>query len=309
MNLPIVLIHQGNSRYLKYSLAQARETNPQSDIFLIGDSANSYYENINQIKHINMFNYFNRARDFAKVYQHYSPNPFNFELFCFQRWFILNEFMLSNNIKKAFYMDSDVMLYTSILEEEKNFAQFDFAEPCAMGSEKPTTGNHIFINNLEKLNDFCNFIWSTYTEEYYLKLREHRVEAGRKKNPKYSESDMTAFQQYFKKNLAIGGCTTTIINNTVFDRNINVSDGFEIKNKIKNIYWINNQPFCKHSSSGEEIRFKNLHFQGLAKKYMKDYCTIKGIKWINFWVQFRFMFLLRKGYFKIKTRLLGDGKL
>ena len=42
------------------------------------------------------------------------------ELFCFQRWFVLYEFMKEQKIDKVFCMDSDVLLYTDASEDFKN---------------------------------------------------------------------------------------------------------------------------------------------------------------------------------------------
>src|SRR5579871_6221993 len=41
--IPIVFIHQANSEHLKYSLAQAKKSNPDSTVFLLGDDSNNRY--------------------------------------------------------------------------------------------------------------------------------------------------------------------------------------------------------------------------------------------------------------------------
>src|SRR5262245_51786836 len=38
--LPIVFIHQGDSQHLTYSLAQAKDSNPDATVVLIGDDSN-----------------------------------------------------------------------------------------------------------------------------------------------------------------------------------------------------------------------------------------------------------------------------
>jgi hypothetical protein len=55
MSLPIVIIHVNNSEYLSYSLAQAKKSNPESNIVLLGDSSNDCYK---FIEHENIFNYY-----------------------------------------------------------------------------------------------------------------------------------------------------------------------------------------------------------------------------------------------------------
>ncbi len=39
--MPIMFIHKGNKEHLKYALAQARQSNPDSRIFLLGDASNN----------------------------------------------------------------------------------------------------------------------------------------------------------------------------------------------------------------------------------------------------------------------------
>ena len=122
-SLPIIFIHQSNSDHLKYSLAQAQRSNPSSTIFLLGDSSNDAYE---FVEHRSMFDYFSEAAQFKKIYKHYSTNGSDFELICFQRWFILREFLKTYGIQQCLYLDSDIMLYADVTKEQKKFEQFDF---------------------------------------------------------------------------------------------------------------------------------------------------------------------------------------
>ena len=66
-SLPIIFIHRSNSEHLKYSLAQARESNPNSTIFLLGDSSNDVYE---FVEHRPFVEYFQEAAHFQKLYKH-----------------------------------------------------------------------------------------------------------------------------------------------------------------------------------------------------------------------------------------------
>ena len=55
MKTPILFIHKTNSFYLKYVLDHTKYFNPDSDIYLIGDSSNNKY---NFINHVEIDNYF-----------------------------------------------------------------------------------------------------------------------------------------------------------------------------------------------------------------------------------------------------------
>jgi hypothetical protein len=49
------------------------------------------------------FNFFN-----ASLYVHKSPNSLAYELFCFQRWFVISRYLEMNQLKHVFVADSDV---------------------------------------------------------------------------------------------------------------------------------------------------------------------------------------------------------
>ena len=113
-SLPIIFIHRSNSDHLKYSLAQAHRSNPQSTIFLLGDPSNDVY---NFVEHRPMTEYSRDAAEFQKIYKHYSTHGVDFELICFQRWFILREFLVTYSIPQCLYLDSDIMLYTDVTKD------------------------------------------------------------------------------------------------------------------------------------------------------------------------------------------------
>ena len=87
--VPVVFIHKGNSHYLQHSLWQAKQYNER--VILIGDHSNSGYSGV---EHYNMNDYSEEAAYFAKIYKHIGGTSYNYELFCFQRWFILKSFIV-----------------------------------------------------------------------------------------------------------------------------------------------------------------------------------------------------------------------
>lgn len=270
MSLPIVVIHKHDSHYLPYCLAQAKSSNPKSDIVLIGDKNNNHYKFIN---HRNMYEYFNEAKEFGKIYKHLSTNMPVAEKFCFQRWFILNSFMAANNIAKCVHIDSDVMLYVDVTEEQKKFEQFDFT--LSSGGSAHCS----FFNSKQALEKFCAFVISLYTEPFLFSLLESRYQERISNNRSGGASDMTAFEKFRERHPPNKiGETTVIIGASTYDDNVNCSDGFEILHGLKRICWVNGQPFCKHIKSNEKIRFNSLHFQGGAKKYMRKYYNGKEFR-------------------------------
>ncbi|GAA6621729.1 hypothetical protein [Scytonema sp. NUACC26] len=268
MGLPIVIVHRGFPEYLLYSLAQAQKFNPKSDIFLLGDNSNSI---LNFIHHENIYNYYTKAKLFEKIYseKHLSFNDYEYELFCFQRWFIIQEFMIKNKIDSCIHLDSDLMTYVNVTEEfSKKFEKYSFT------LSKKGSGHNSYIkySGLEKI---CEHIMSYYTNpelfEILTSIREKALLAGQKAG---GICDMTLLNQYYQRYSQEIGSTSDIINDSVYDANINSSDGFEMREGIKNIFWVDGLPFCRHLESGKEIRFNSLHFQSQPKKHiMKNYFT------------------------------------
>lgn len=43
-----------------------------------------------------------------------SFNSYDFELICFKRWFILEDFMMQRRLQGAFVFDTDVMIYSDL---------------------------------------------------------------------------------------------------------------------------------------------------------------------------------------------------
>lgn len=265
--IPIVFIHRNNSEHLKYSFAQAKASNPNSTVFVLGDDSNSNYAGID---HHRFDRYFEGAAKFKEVYRHYSTHAIAFELICFQRWFILKEFLTANKIEQCVYLDSDVLLYANVTEDLKKFTRFDFTL-CWN-----TIGCVFFLNRMEGLESFCQFMMDIYSKKdpyHYDKMVSHFA-TRRKNDLPGGVCDMTALQLYNEINFGQVGEAAHVIDGSVYDPNINMPHpGFEMENGIKKILWKGDQPYGKFGRTGEEVRFNSLHFNGHAKRLMSRYCT------------------------------------
>ena len=107
----IIITHQGNPPHLKYVLAQLRETNPKAHIVLMGDKSNNCYS---FIKHVMLSDYFTLANKFAKVYKHLNFTDISYEIFCYQRWLCVYEYMKKHHLDDVFSLDSDVLVYDDL---------------------------------------------------------------------------------------------------------------------------------------------------------------------------------------------------
>ena len=294
-SIPIVTLHRHNPAYpqvpiyLIYCLAQAKKFNPQSDIFLLGDYSNKYLQ---LVKHRYFTDYMEGAEEFEKVYadKHMNNSDFLYEIFCFQRWFIIRDFMRKNQIAKCVHIDTDVMLFANITEEQKKFDASDLTL-----SNKGS--GHICFLKLKGIEDYCDFLIDFYTKPSLISILESLWEE--KKSRPGGICDMTLFNQYYQRNSHKIILTSDIINDSVYDPSINVSDGYEMHNGIKNFYWVDGIPFCRHLESDKGIKFNSIHFQGFAKDHMKAFCTAN--KFLVFY--YRFKRKARNILFSIKKNL------
>jgi glycosyltransferase involved in cell wall biosynthesis/ADP-heptose:LPS heptosyltransferase/tetratricopeptide (TPR) repeat protein/ubiquinone/menaquinone biosynthesis C-methylase UbiE len=278
-NIPIVFIHGGDSDCLKYTLAQARLSNPQSKIYLIGDQANDKYD---FVEHHDYTKYCQSAQRFERVYKHLSPNSVRFELMCFLRWFVLLDFLKVMNIKGCVSPDSDVMIYTDVSKHWQRFARFGMT---ISGCDNVFANPHCnFISDVGLLSEFCNSLIQGYTDPTSLRQMEDYFEKRPSKDSP-GISDMVFFGKFRQKYPDRIVDISVIADGSKFDVSINGSDGFEMERGRKKIYWASDRPQGKLIATGSLVTFNNLHFQGNSKEFIKDYFTGKlqlsfdGKKW------------------------------
>lgn len=88
--IPVILVHKGNTFYLKPVLEHIRLFNPDTRICLLSDASTK--GKFDFVEHYNLEDYSAGAKSFEAVYNHMSSNPYEFELICFQRWFYAWDF-------------------------------------------------------------------------------------------------------------------------------------------------------------------------------------------------------------------------
>jgi hypothetical protein len=265
--IPVIFIHQGDSEHLTYSLAQAKKANPDSTVYLLGDASNNKYACVD---HYKFADYFTAAAQFGRLYKHYSTHSVSFELICFQRWFILKEFLTAHKLDECVYLDSDVLLYANVTDDMAKFSRFDFTL-CWH-----TIGCVVFLNHLQGLERLCQFMMDIYAgkDKYHFDQMVAHFAVRRHNQLSGGACDMTALQLYNELHFGRVGEASHIIDGSVYDPNINTPHpGFEMENNIKRITWQNHYPCGTYLPTGETVRFNSLHFNGHAKSLMAQYCT------------------------------------
>jgi hypothetical protein len=257
--LPIVFIHYGNSNYLPFTLGQAKLMSMRSPIVLIGDTTNKI---LPFVTHVDMNSYAKQAVEFQKIYRHLSPNGFPYELFCFIRWFLLRDFMLAHGLKEIIHVDSDVLLYVDVNQEQSNWKDYQ------LSLVNGVCAGNMFVNGTKGLENLCQIIWDMYAGPGAQQKLEQIYEERRKFNG--AVSDMVALRAMYDNNRdRVAEMTGIQPDGTYWDANIHMDEGFDMLGPIKRVRFVDGIPYCRQTQSGNEVRFKGLHFQGIAKQYIE----------------------------------------
>ena len=267
-DIPLIFVHKDNSSYLEPVLTHNYNFNREADIYLLGDGSNI---NSPFVKHIMMEQYSTTAIEFEKIYKHMSSNSYEFELGCFQRWFIINEFVKERGIEHFVCLDSDVLLFCNVSEVFSHFVSYDFT---VSQQHSP----HITLFSRESLDRFCNYLRDLYTKPDYINRFKLSYQEFKDENRQGGICDMFAFSLYPKDISDNIKELSDLSGDFFFDNNMNEEDELEMENGLKKIYWKNGLPYAKTLHSGLDIRLYGMHFQGGAKAKVSKYVLNKNLK-------------------------------
>ncbi len=280
-------------------MAQARKSNPHAAIVLMGDKSNSlnyeFYKKYN-IKHVLIDHYYSVALGFNKIYQHEGPNHFLYERFCFERWFIINEYVQHNSIfGNICCLDSDALLYQE-LDNIFNLMSADLAVCDAVGPQ------YLLIKKAIILKKYCEFIFKCFDHIDVSNDLKIYITCNKDKLPNHV-NDMAT----------LGAFSMTIphldfgINSEIgiyFDENISYSQGLEISIFGKKVYRIDGAHYFK-KICGKLIRAGGIHAQGQSKQFIILYVDRSvAFSLINHRIAYEFLSgLLRIMSATIKTQI------
>jgi tetratricopeptide (TPR) repeat protein len=269
--LPIVFIHRNlgvdarQRTAIEYCLAQARRTNPLSPIYLIGDMYNRYPFIKNEL----MLDYFERAFAFGKIYRHIAQSiRYDYLLFCFQRWFVLLEFMRAKKIERCLHIDSDVMLYTDVTEQIQSFPSFDLF--LSAHPDFAVSGHYNYIGSQGALEALCNYIFDVFTREPMDDAILTPFQDAVWRSRTGYITDMSGLEECRDYGILNIRDLSAIRDGSVYDANVNSADGFVMRAGLKAIDWVDGIPFGTLRETGKKIRFHALHFNNNAKRYIRQ---------------------------------------
>jgi hypothetical protein len=266
-SIPIVQFFRGNQPWLSLSLQQAQQFNEK--VVLIGDESN---RNITP-HHFSYLDYNQNFQPFLNVYKHLSSNSFDFEVYCFQRFFVLHQWMLIHDQNQVFMVDSDLLIYADLTRDlyDKHLQGYETALciPQFKNQETEyawTASPHLSYwtrSSIRSFTQFCLITYSQHQEELQQKYNYHQ-----KHNIPGGICDMTLLYLWQRGNPSVFNLLE--LAGTLVDHSINSKDDFRqnqypLKAGIKSIAFSQGVPCAAETQQP----FLALHFQGIDKPLMQ----------------------------------------
>ncbi len=249
--IPIFLFcSEGRPWYLETVLRQIRKFNPQCPVILFG---NQLTADIGQgVRHLQWQEYEASVAYFRTIYRHNSINSLGFEMACFERWFLMRDYMNAHDIECAWQLDTDVMVFENLVAEAQRLSRYDI-------SLSRLISGHCSYWKRERVSDFCERILSYYREEALSKAIK-----------KANISDMTLLQKFAQEQFHVFDSACSI-DGSFYDHALDLSvngltdEPCEMFGGYKKIYWRQGLPFVRMRKSNDYVRLKTVHCQGAAK--------------------------------------------
>ena len=217
MKAPLIFIHYGPARYLRWTLLAARRTNPEKRIILLGDESNRRFA-CGVAEFFLFENYATGAAlaEFERVFQVIQGERHRFHKaggieawlkFVFRRWFLIYEFLKSEEINAFWTFDSDTLLLAPLVPREKFFSTFEATTQCRGMCLNGWIGSrHLVERYLTCINDLFN-------DDSYLQRQRDRL----KKDVGLAFNEMDAFCEFCKR-ASVKTCRASqVIEGAVFD--------------------------------------------------------------------------------------------
>ncbi len=277
MNAPILFCHYGNSTYLPYVLEVARLTNPDKEIFLLGDQDNRWLGAAKNIKHyfFDDYRYGNEIETFDLVYrlvQGKRHNPIrggkDWVNFVFKRWFYINNFLISQGIDDFWHFDSDNMILDALARHEKKFRRYDCTEQC----------NGIcmngYISKRSVVSQYIRTINGIFQNQKYLEDLQREFD---QENEDFAFTEMRAYKIFKEsKEYPIHSIRlNTIIDGSTFDDCICQEHGMEMERilyskDIKKVYLSPHGEFyCQEKASHHFVKMNSLNLSWVPDSLFK----------------------------------------
>ncbi len=264
---PIILIHRGDSFYLAHAIAQARSSNPDSRLILLGDSSNSFYLGV---EHYRYEDYFDRAQEFAKLFtfEFFPSYQYPWILFCHQKYFALLDFIRTFGIERFLLIDSDVMIYERITPYFEHYAAYQMTLSQASAAYSAQAAFAV-VNDASVISDLCRI----YDELFRASPETLETRFG----TRYF-TEMLGLALLMKEPLARVKNTYGEDDKFVVCHNLIEDDRFVKNGEYSRIFWQGTIPMFCRLNTESFVKSPIIHFHGHAKRQMGRNLKLNGYK-------------------------------
>ena len=271
--VPVIIHHVGSCPlYLKKCV----ELNAlKNKVYLIGDHTNNSFGP--HITHVNVESLDSKeAQVFKKYFVNYSTNSAIGEYVCFERFFILREFMKKFGFDKIAYVDSDCVLLEDISKVAKNIK-------CAMSMQIVDNPMHMVscihnsILSIELCDTFIKLCKDIYINQSQKHLIQDKIKFHADTKSPGGVCDMTLCYIITRDRLVEDIVDTNVPMEyegepCVFDHHIGIPYGFEgedtyIMDTTKRLSKKNGKYYIS-TKSGKTVRLLSMHFSGRFKQFL-----------------------------------------
>ncbi|MEI6070412.1 MAG: hypothetical protein WCS31_01355 [Verrucomicrobiae bacterium] len=270
---PLIIIHYGPARYVRWTLETARRSNPDKRIILLGDSSNrqlvpggvDFYD-FESSAGKNEEEEFQRIFQVVKGARHRFSKIHGVEFwlkFVFRRWFLIRSFLESQKIDAFWTFDSDTLFLANLTAREIRFADVEAMTQCR---DQCLNG---WVGSRDLVVRYTQSILDQFGDIAFLDAQRDRlnVHAG------LAFNEMDAFMEFRRRDSLRVLYGEKPVDNEIFDDALAFGNTFEVargkvlgRTPIKRIWTDGNSIFARQKESGKFVRLLTCNMS-----WMPDY--------------------------------------
>lgn len=286
MAIPLIMTHgPGGESYLYYTLKQARQYNER--VTLLGEPEHQHLTGDLGVEHYNWADFYTEARQFFdEEYVQYSHYKEGYDRHVMAIFFFLKEFMQIMDLEVIASVDSDMMVYCDMTQEEARLPK-DYLVACCIPEYQPeyrwNASTETCFFTYEGACEMCNFMHQTYTTPEGLARLREKWDWHIANNRPGGVCDLTLLYLFVESRdrdriVNLTPVITTAEHGT-FSHKISgdensIQGEYRMDGRLKEIQWRDGIPYGYNLRLRSWVRFKDIHLQGgdkvLAPSFYRD---------------------------------------
>jgi hypothetical protein len=228
---PVLFIHYGAAHYLRWALKSARCFNPEKRIVILGDEDN--IKSAHKTAEHRAFKTLSSAtkiKEFHNVFQLIQGEKHRFTKhggvekwvkFVFLRWFLIEEFLLRENIDSFWTFDSDTLILENLAHREMRFQSVEATTQCRGQCLNGWIGSRKLVSN------YTDYILQIFKDAAYLDGQRERL----KTQAGLAFNEMDAFSEFQNRMGIRTQRASEVIDGEAFDDALAFVENYEVADR------------------------------------------------------------------------------